>query len=224
MKEQLKQLLNKPCWFKEGTLEIRKTSDGKLIEVADDYIIVENAILEKVQKIPINQIFSINRKDLETIKIITYEDEEYEKKIMNITNHITQRNFNAAITAGKSLFGQCDPSDYISTLWAVGPIVAGYISLMDKDNSTAEPNTTNYLELKKYLGILMKSYYNVPNEMRQHYQASDINFNKYSLFLDLFSKNQSLMRAHAGSNKKPGCFGMLLFLIIIAGGIVFFLV
>jgi len=49
--DQLKELIDKPCWFKEGILEIRKNSDGFLFEVNEDHIIIKNVIFEKTHKI-----------------------------------------------------------------------------------------------------------------------------------------------------------------------------
>jgi hypothetical protein len=64
MKEQLKQFINKPCWFKEGILEIRKRSDGVLIEVSNEHVLIKNEILGHLYKIPISSIISIKRNDL----------------------------------------------------------------------------------------------------------------------------------------------------------------
>jgi hypothetical protein len=64
LKKQLEGLLKKPCWFKEGTLEIRHNSDAFLSEVNEDHIVLYNSIFDKKHRILFSQIVSIERKDL----------------------------------------------------------------------------------------------------------------------------------------------------------------
>lgn len=64
LKKQLDGLLKKPCWFKEGTLEIRHNSDAFLSEVNEDHIVIYNSMFEKKRRIFFSEIVSIERKDL----------------------------------------------------------------------------------------------------------------------------------------------------------------
>jgi hypothetical protein len=62
IKEQLSGLVNKPCWFKDGILEIRKNSDAILAEVGTDDIVLKNKMFERTNKIPIAAIQRIIRR------------------------------------------------------------------------------------------------------------------------------------------------------------------
>lgn len=88
LKDQLKGLINKPCWFKEGILEIRKNSDANLIEVGVDYIILKNQLFGHVNTIPIAAIRKIVRLDL----IIINENDALLLKASNEGNIIDAKN------------------------------------------------------------------------------------------------------------------------------------
>jgi|GEM_PF-6471684 len=64
IKEQLFELVNKPCWFNDGILEIRKNSDAYLVEVGSNFIVLKNQLFENTHKIPITAIQRVVRKDL----------------------------------------------------------------------------------------------------------------------------------------------------------------
>lgn len=63
IKEELKSLIGKKCWFAEHTLEIRKKSDAEIIAVEEDRVVIKH-FLGKVHYIPISDIWSIRRKEL----------------------------------------------------------------------------------------------------------------------------------------------------------------
>ena len=63
IKDELKKLMGKPCWFNEGILEIRKNSDAEIVGIEGDNLVIKNVILGHVNKIPFHAIDKIRRKD-----------------------------------------------------------------------------------------------------------------------------------------------------------------
>jgi len=63
IKEELRSLVGKKCWFSEHTLEIRTKSDAEIIAVQDDQVVLRH-FLGKVHHIPISDIWTIHKKDL----------------------------------------------------------------------------------------------------------------------------------------------------------------
>jgi len=63
IKDELVKLIGKPCWFSEGTLEIRKNSDAQIIGVDGNGIVVKNILFDKVKNVPFHAIKNILRKD-----------------------------------------------------------------------------------------------------------------------------------------------------------------
>lgn len=64
IKDELKKLIGKPCWFNEGILEIRKKSDGEIVGIEGDNLVIKNIVFEHISKIPLFAISGIRRKDL----------------------------------------------------------------------------------------------------------------------------------------------------------------
>lgn len=64
IKDELKLLVGKKCWLTGNTLEIRERSDAEIISVDDDRVTIKH-FLGSVNYIPISNIYSIRRKDLE---------------------------------------------------------------------------------------------------------------------------------------------------------------
>jgi hypothetical protein len=64
IKDELKKLIGKPCWFNEGILEIREKSDGEIVAIEEDNLIIKNILFEHLSKIPLFAISGIKRKDL----------------------------------------------------------------------------------------------------------------------------------------------------------------
>jgi len=62
IKEELKSLVGKKCWFSNHTLEIRKSSDAEIISVDGDRLALKH-FLGQVHHIPISEIWTIVRKD-----------------------------------------------------------------------------------------------------------------------------------------------------------------
>ena len=62
IKDELKGLIGKKCWFAEHNLEIRKSSDAEIISVDDDRLVLKH-FLGQVHQIPISEIWTIRRKD-----------------------------------------------------------------------------------------------------------------------------------------------------------------
>ncbi len=62
IKDELKALVGKKCWFAEHILEIRKSSDAEIISVEDDRLVLKH-FLGQVHHIPISEIWTIRRKD-----------------------------------------------------------------------------------------------------------------------------------------------------------------
>ena len=65
IKDELRKLIGKPCFFKEGTLYIRKKSDLKIVGIEDDYIITEHFLSGRAKN-PVSVISRIERHDLES--------------------------------------------------------------------------------------------------------------------------------------------------------------
>lgn len=63
IKDELKGLVGKKCWFAQHTLEIRKSSDAEILAVEDDRVVVKH-FLGQVHHIPISEIWTIRRKDV----------------------------------------------------------------------------------------------------------------------------------------------------------------
>lgn len=66
IKDELKSLVGKKCWISGNTLEIRERSDAEIISVDDERVVIKH-FLGSVNYIPINNIYSIRRKDLESM-------------------------------------------------------------------------------------------------------------------------------------------------------------
>lgn len=206
IKEQLLELVNKPCWFKNGILEIRKNSDAYLSEVGSDYIVIHNKIFEKTHKIHLTNISSIERKDLtEKIKL-TWEDDLYEEKLIKVGQLGKEKKYTEAIVEAQSLLELCDPDDNVSVLWATGPIILGLISIANANNKDPEPGTTAYNNLHKYLKILLTAYNNSSEEVQEQYRQSDVNFKIYDKLFGLLEKNLPLSEPVNQNQKKSGCF------------------
>ncbi len=63
LKEEIKRLIGKKCWFAGDILEIRKSSDAEIAGVEGDDIVIKH-FLGDVSKIPISKISTIRRKDI----------------------------------------------------------------------------------------------------------------------------------------------------------------
>jgi len=204
--DQLKELINKPCWFKDGILEIRKNSDAFLSEVNEDHIIIKNTFFEKTLKILINEIRLIERKDLTKKKILTCEDELYDEKLVKAGQLGKEKKYTESIVEAKSLLELVDPNDDVSVLYAVFPIVLGLMSIAWENNKDPDPGTTAYNNLQKYLTILLNAYNHSPVDIQEHYRQFDPYFKLYNELIDLLDNNRPLTELNTKPTKKSGCF------------------
>lgn len=63
-KDELKELIGKPCYFKDGTLYIRTKSDISIAGIEGDYVIIKS-LFGGTSRNPISLISKIERVDLE---------------------------------------------------------------------------------------------------------------------------------------------------------------
>lgn len=63
LKDELRTLVGKRCWFAEHTLEIRKSSDAEILAVEEEQVVIKH-FLGAIHRIPISEIWTIRRKDL----------------------------------------------------------------------------------------------------------------------------------------------------------------
>jgi hypothetical protein len=204
LKEQLKELINKPCWFKEGILEIRKNSDANLIEIGIDYIVLKNQLFGQVSKIPIIAIQKIVRLDLININ----ENDELLLKASNEGNIIEAEkalrngaNVNATNEKGTSALMYAAWGGYLKIVELLVEKGAN-INLITNGNALSGAAGLGYIEIVKYLINHGANVNQVVNNVTALDKATAMGRNKV---VDLLKKHGA-KSFEKSTSKKDGCF------------------